>query len=186
MVLGCSDLFSFLPTPEVTGVAGRAHSQAPCGGKPHLPLASETTISGSCKRHHVALSPLLPLAHTRGAWPPVDCTRSTKSSPNKQEAPRHLQPAPEPPCPLRACRQAHVLVQGVSYDGLPLLLLPSPTMAPCLSCGLDLLPGSFCCGVPLLSQWCTTPSPEAHWSLAPQAVPTQPAPVLSLVLTSGA
>ena len=29
----------------------------------------------------------------------------------------------------------HALVQGVSYGGLPLLLSPSPTMVPCLSCG---------------------------------------------------
>ena len=44
MVLGCSALFfSFLPTPEETGVTGGAYSQAPSGGKPCLPLASETT-----------------------------------------------------------------------------------------------------------------------------------------------
>ena len=44
MVLGCNALFfSFLATPEVTGVTGGAHSQAPSGGKPCLPLASEMT-----------------------------------------------------------------------------------------------------------------------------------------------
>ena len=52
--------------------------------------------------------------------------------------------------------------------------------------GLDLLLGSLWCGVPLLSPWRTTPPPMAHCSLAPQAVPTQPAPVLSLGLTSRA
>ena len=36
-------LFSFSPTPEVTGITGGAHSQAPSGGKPCLPLASERT-----------------------------------------------------------------------------------------------------------------------------------------------
>ena len=35
--------FSFLATPEVTGVTGGAHSQAPIGGKPCLSLASEMT-----------------------------------------------------------------------------------------------------------------------------------------------
>ena len=35
--------FPFLSTPEVTGVAGGAHSQAPSSGKLRLPLASETT-----------------------------------------------------------------------------------------------------------------------------------------------
>ena len=46
MVFGCSKLFfSFLPTPKVTGVTGGAHSQAPSGGKPRLPLASETTAA---------------------------------------------------------------------------------------------------------------------------------------------
>ena len=55
--------FLFLPIPEVTGVAGGAHSQAPIGGKPRLPLASEmTTMSVPatcrlCQRHHVTLSP---------------------------------------------------------------------------------------------------------------------------------
>ena len=35
--------FSFLPNPEMTRVVGGAHSQAPSGGKPHFPLASEIT-----------------------------------------------------------------------------------------------------------------------------------------------
>ena len=35
--------FFFLPTPEVTGVLVGAHSQAPSGFKPCLPLASEMT-----------------------------------------------------------------------------------------------------------------------------------------------
>ena len=33
----------FLLTPEVTGAAGGAHSQAPSGGRPCLPLVSKTT-----------------------------------------------------------------------------------------------------------------------------------------------
>ena len=66
-------LFCVLATPEVTGTTGGAHSQAPSGVKPHLPLASETTATvcgpttyGSCKRHHIALNPLMPLAHKIG------------------------------------------------------------------------------------------------------------------------
>ena len=43
------------------------HSEAPSGGRP-------------CKRHHVALSPLLPSAHTRNSQPPLAYTRSTQSS----------------------------------------------------------------------------------------------------------
>ena len=52
--------------------------------------------------------------------------------------------------------------------------------------GLDLLLGSLCRGAPLLSLCCTSPPPMEHCSLAPQAVPTHPAPILSLGLTSGA
>lgn len=41
--------FFFLLTPEVTGTAGGAHSQAPSGGRPYLPLASKTTtVVRSC------------------------------------------------------------------------------------------------------------------------------------------
>ncbi len=36
-------LFFFFATPEVIGVTGGAHSQAPSAGKPCLPLASEMT-----------------------------------------------------------------------------------------------------------------------------------------------
>ena len=35
--------FFFLPMLEMTGAIGGAHSQAPSSGRPHLPLASETT-----------------------------------------------------------------------------------------------------------------------------------------------
>ena len=38
-------MLSFLPIPEVTGIAGGAHSQVPSGGKPRFPLASETTAT---------------------------------------------------------------------------------------------------------------------------------------------
>ena len=72
--------FSFLPTPEVAGVTGEAHSQAPSGGKPRLPLGSETqsvpATCRSCKRHHIALSPLVLLVHIIGAWPLVAGTKS--------------------------------------------------------------------------------------------------------------
>ena len=37
--------FSFLSTPEVTGVTGGAHSQTPSGDKTCLLLASETTAT---------------------------------------------------------------------------------------------------------------------------------------------
>ena len=61
----------------------------------------------------------------------------------------------------QACAQNQA--QGVSYDGLP-LLSPSPTMAPCLSCGPRPSPG-----FPL--PWHSTPQPIAHtphpWCTAP-------------------
>ena len=42
-LVAAPSFISFLPTPEVTGITGGAHSQAPCGGKTRLPLASEMT-----------------------------------------------------------------------------------------------------------------------------------------------
>ena len=42
--------FSFLPTPEVTGVTGGAQSQSLSGGKPCLPLVSEPTAA-VCPSH---------------------------------------------------------------------------------------------------------------------------------------
>ena len=64
-----------------------------------------------------------------------------------------------------------------SYGSLPLLLSPSPTMAPCFSCGPRPLPR-----FPQL--WSSAPQPMLHHSLAPQAVSTQPTLVLSPELTS--
>lgn len=47
--MGCAwlqcPLFFFLPSPGVTGTSCGAHSQPPSGGRPHLPLASETAAS---------------------------------------------------------------------------------------------------------------------------------------------
>ena len=142
MVLGCSVLFfCFFPTPEVTGTTGGAHSKAPSGGRPRLPLVSERTTTvcpatcRSCKRHHVALSPLMPLAHTRGAWPLVACTRSTQFPVNRAKGflppvacTRSAPPSESP----QACARLHA---RSFYGSPPLLLLPFPAMAPCFSCG---------------------------------------------------
>ena len=69
---------------------------------------------------------------------------------------------------------------ALAFHGvLPLLLLPSPTKAPCFF-SRPRLPPRF----PQL--WCPTPQPLAHCSLTPQAISTQPIIVLSLELTSGA
>ena len=68
---------SFLPTYEVLGVTSGVYSQTPSGGRPFLPLVSEITAvalpstNRSYKSQCIALSPPLPLAHTRGAQPPV-------------------------------------------------------------------------------------------------------------------
>ena len=74
--------FSFLETPEVTRVADEAHSQAPSGGKPCLPLASEMTAA-VCPYHLWIMQeaprctyPLMSRAQKRGAWPRMACTRS--------------------------------------------------------------------------------------------------------------
>ena len=49
-------------------------------------LQSAPATCRSCKMHHIALSPLMPLAHARGPWPPVACTRSAQSPLNEQES----------------------------------------------------------------------------------------------------
>ena len=74
--------FLFLATPEVTGVTGGAHSQPPVVASHaslwplrRLPKSIPATC-GLCRRHHVAFSPLMSLAHTVGAWLLVACTRS--------------------------------------------------------------------------------------------------------------
>ena len=147
-----------------------------------LPWSVPTTCR-SYKRQHIALSPLMPLAHTRGAWPPVACTRSAQSFQNEQEAflpsAPHPQPVPELPCLLRAFGHVHAQVQGVCYGGPPLLFSPPQQWPLASPVGLDLSQ------VPSAVVFHTPPPPVAHCSLAPQAVPTQPAPVLSPGLTSG-
>ena len=74
---------------------------------------------------------LFPIAHTRGPLPPR--------------------------APLSKSPRVHR--ERYSYDSPPLLLLPSPTMAPCYSCG----PGPPS-GFPCL--WCSAPQSLVHHSLA--------------------
>ena len=174
MMLGCSALFfSFLPTPEVIGVAGGAHSQASSGGKPCLPLAlrqppqSIPATCRSCKRQHIALSPMIPLAHKSDAWSSVPCTRSTQSPLNKQVASFCLKPVPELPRPLSPCVHVHTPVQGVSCGSTLLLLLPSSTVTLCLSCRSRPSPG-----FPLL--WHFPPQPVAYYSPAHGALLLSP------------
>ena len=107
------------------------------------------------------------LAHTRGAWPLVTCTRSAQSPLNEQEASHRPQPVPEPPCPLRAHWDVHTLLQGVSYGNPSLLFLPSPTVAPCFSYRPGPSPGFH-----LL--WCSTPQPIAYHSPAHAALLLSP------------
>ena len=52
----------------------------------------------------------------------------------------------------------HTSMQGVSYSGPPLLLLPSSTMACCLSCSNGPSPG-------LSLPWCSPPHPVVYLSL---------------------
>ena len=91
MVLGCSALFCFVlfSTPEVTVATGGAlHRPQWWQATPPFSLLDNLrdlslATYGSCKKHHIAFSPLMPLAHTRGAWPAVTCTGSTQSPVNQ-------------------------------------------------------------------------------------------------------
>ena len=165
MVLGCSALFPFFASPWGDWGHGWVPSQAPSGGKPCFPLASETTTAvcpptrRSCKRHHIALSPSALSPHkrclatgslykkrtvstkqARGFSPLVACARAAQSC----ESPWSLTHAP---------------TQGVSYGGPPLLPLPSSSMVPCLSCGSRPSPR-----FPL--PWCSPPQPVAYCNSA--------------------
>ena len=101
----------------------------------------------------------MPSAHTRCAWPPVACTRSAQCPPNEQEASCHPSPTPELHCLLRAHGHTQAQVQAVSYGSPPLLLSPSPTMAPCLSFRSRPSPG-----FPLM--WHSHLQPVGHGSTA--------------------
>ena len=142
------------------------------------PLRSVPVTCGLCKRHHVALSPLMAMTQSRCAWPLVACTRSAQSPyTSKRLLTAHS-----------LCQSCPALceptVQGVS-SGFPSPPLPSRTVPPCLSCGSGPSPG-----FPLL--WCS-PHPvlynsPAHGTLllSPSGCPHTVAPVLSPGLTSGA
>lgn len=187
MLLGCSDLFLLLPTLEVTGAAGEAHSQAPVvSGHTSLwptrwlPWSIPTT-SISCKRHHVTFSPLLPLACMRYPQPPIACRRSTWSPFAQSRGSSQFIACARGAPPLRAlaCKGSFLW-----WSAPPALTLP--TMVLCFY-WRPRPPPSF----PLL--WHSTPKPRehctpptAHCSLSYHAVPTQPLLVLSLELTSGA
>ena len=70
-----------LPCPllyhPLTGATGDTYSQTASGDGPYQPLVSEMTAVVfptaciPCKMHHIVLGPLLPLVHTRDAWPCV-------------------------------------------------------------------------------------------------------------------
>ena len=77
------------------------------------------------------------------------------------------------------CREFPMVAHPSSSHPLHQWHLASPA-------GPDLLLGSLCCGIPLFSPWHTRSLPMVHCFLAPQAVPTQSAPVLSPGLTSRA
>ena len=90
---------------------------APTACKPH-------------KRCHVMFSPLLPLAHARGASPPVADTRGIPSPVALQVLTHHQLHVPEVPPPSESpCMHR----ERYSYGGPPLLLSPSLIMALCFS-----------------------------------------------------
>lgn len=115
VVLSCSVLF-FVELLVDWGQVVLVHRPLEVAG--HIPLWCLRWLlwfsPAACRSHKsccIALSPPLPLAHTRSAQPPIACTRGVLPSENP-----HL------------CRKIHF------YGSLPLLLLLSPTMATYLSC----------------------------------------------------
>ena len=129
-----------------------------------LPRQPPFSVFASCrshKRHHIALSPPLPLAHTRSSWPLVSFTRSihcpiTQASCSSPPVAYQSQPPllSQSPC---------ICAQGDSYGFLLLLLLPSPTMAPCFSYRPRPSPRFPAHNI--------TPPPMAHHSLSAYAAP---------------
>lgn len=96
--------------------------------------------------HCAALSPLMPLACTRGAWSMLVCTRSAQSVIYEQASSPCVQYAPEP---------FSLLKTGKGFHG---------TWAAC-TMGVSAL----CHGIPLPSLWHTVPYPLR---LSPQANPS--------------
>ena len=133
------------------------------------------TACRSHKRHHVVLSPPLPLAHTRGTRPPIACTRSLWFP--VAGATGILPPIAcsrgAPPSKVHVCTQKKIpmVVHPSSFCPPQQWHLASPM-------GSDLLLSFLSYGVLLPSQ--------AHCSLTPQAVSTQPILVLSPELNAGA
>ena len=106
------------------------HTYPPDALSPHKRCLATGSLHKKC--------PVAP-KQARGFSLPVACTRATPPS----ESHRHV----------------HTLAQGVSYGSLPLLLLPSPTVAPCLSCGSGPFPW-------FLLLWCSLPQPVVYHSPA--------------------
>ena len=158
MVLGCSAFF--LPSLVVTGAAGKP-THGPLVVASHTSLWPPRLLPQSapascilCKRHCAALSPLMSLAHIRGSWSLVACTRSTQSPVKEQEASQPLEPVPELPHPLRDC--GHKRACMIWCREFPMEVRPSSFCPPqqwhlASLAGLDFLLGSLCCGVPLPS-----------------------------------
>ena len=136
------------------------------------------SVAAACrpfKRHHITHNPLIPLANIRGPWPLVAYTRSAQSPVKEQEVSHCLEPAPEPLHPLRACGWTCM----VRCREFPMAFRPSSFRHPqqwrlASPMGLDLLlePVAHCSLT------------HVHFSLAPYAVPTHSARVLSQGLTS--
>ena len=88
------------------------------------PVPDDVDACRSHKSHHVALSPQLPLALTRGTWPNVACTRSAQSP-----IARASGFSPPAACTRGTLPAESQCVQEDFYGGPSLLLLLFPTMA---------------------------------------------------------
>ena len=113
-----------VPVSEVIGVTGSACSWTPSSDQ-QPPQPEDHTRS--------AVSHLfpLPLAHARGAQPPITCTRGVPSPIAGTSG-----TLPTVACDRGALlsESPHVCMERYSYGSPPLVLSPSPTMAPCFSC----------------------------------------------------
>ena len=97
------------------------------------PLRLLQSVPATCRSCSITLSPLMPSAHTRGAWPLVACRRSAQSPLKEQKSFHYPWPMPEPPHPLRAHGHAHAWVQSfLWWSTSPPLALPKNAALPLL------------------------------------------------------
>ena len=139
-------------TPKVSWATGRAHSQAPSGGKTPRPGLSRPPVDHT-RGTTSHLAPGCPSPHKRG--------QATRSRHKKYPDSRLLEP------PLQGCPALCEPAPGAHAQGRCPPPLPSPARAPCFTCG-PRPPLRF----PLPSR--PTPQPVAHHPPARSALLPSP------------